>query len=172
MCPAVARPGGYDEAHMPAKELTKQELFARLAEGHAAGITVVTPNRRLARTLRAEFDSFQSGNKVTVWDDADILPLDAFVGRCYDDAWYANAGLPALLSPAQSLALWEQAIRDSRWADALLDVPQTAARAQEAWQLAQAWCLAGVLDKFDATRTRAPSRTGPAPTRAASGRGA
>ena len=39
--------------------LSKADLFARLAEGHAARITVVTPNRRLAQTLMAEFDAFQ-----------------------------------------------------------------------------------------------------------------
>ena len=31
--------------------LSKTDLFARLAEGHAACITVVTPNKRLAQSL-------------------------------------------------------------------------------------------------------------------------
>ena len=31
-------------------------LFARLAEGLTAGVTVVTPNRRLAQELTREFD--------------------------------------------------------------------------------------------------------------------
>ena len=139
---------------MAATEITRQELFARLAEGHAAGITVVTPNRRLAKVLKDEFDAFQSGRKLSVWEDADILPLESFVGRCHEDATYSEnaasggAPLPMLLSPAQARALWEAAIRGSRWSGALLDVPQTAASAQEAWRLAQAWNIAGALEKF------------------------
>jgi len=130
--------------------LSKSELFTRLAAGHAAGIAVVTPNRRLAQVLRAEFDSFQLGNNKTVWDDADILPLEAFVSRCYEDALYAEGGgeLPMLVSEAQARELWQAAIAGSAWADALLDVPQTAARAQEAWKLAQQWGIAGGLEKF------------------------
>jgi len=143
---------------MPGKEIAKPELFERLAQGHAAGITVVTPNRRLAQVLKSEFDSFQAGRNLSVWEDADILPFDAFAGRCYEDALYAESGggLPLLLSPAQSRALWEEAIRGSRWYGALLDVPRTAAGAQEAWRLAHAWRIAGALEKFAATEdTRA-----------------
>ena len=129
--------------------LSKADLFARLAGGRAAGLTVVTPNRRLALVLKSQFDAFQSGKGLSFWEDADILPLEAFAARCYDDAAYAeNAApggkpLPMLLSPPQARALWEEAIRASRWHGALLDVPATAARAMEAWQLAHAWRIAG-----------------------------
>jgi probable DNA repair protein len=151
---------------MPGTEIAKPELFKRLAEGHAAGITVVTPNRRLAQVLRAEFDDDQADRGHSVWEDADILPLDAFAARCHEDAAYsehAAAGgepLPMLLSEAQSRALWEEAIRGSRWNGALLDVPQTAARAGEAWARAQAWRIAGAAAsspvKFEGTEdTRA-----------------
>ena len=135
---------------MPSQEITRPELFDLLTKGHAAGVTVVTPNQRLAKVLRAEFDSVQSKKGLPVWEDADILPIEAFVARCYDDALYTEggSGLPMLLSPAQSRALWEEAIRGSRWNGALLDVPATAGRAMEAWQLAQAWRIAGALEKF------------------------
>ena len=134
---------------------SKADLFARLAAGHAAGITVVTPNRRLAQVLRAEFDAFQVNTGKTAWEDADILPLDAFAARRYEDALYAEGGaaLPMLLSEVQSLLLWEEAIAASKWAGALLDVPATAARAMDAWRLAHVWGLtgrnlAGGLEKF------------------------
>ena len=42
---------------MPAA-LTKAELFSRLEQGHAAAVTVVTPNKRLSQALMAEFDVF------------------------------------------------------------------------------------------------------------------
>jgi probable DNA repair protein len=129
---------------MTGPAISKAELFARLAEGHAAGVTVVTPNRRLAQVLRADFDAHQTGNGKTVWEDADILPLDAFVQRCYEDALYAEGGgeLPLLLTGAQQRELWESVIAASKWAGALLDVPQTAAHAMEAWRLAHAWGIA------------------------------
>ena len=133
--------------------LSRQELFTRLAQGQAAGITVVTPNRRLAQLLRTEFDDFQAGKGLPVWEDADILPFDAFVRRCHEDSLYAERGgeLPILLSDSQSRALWEDAIRGSRWNGALLDVPRTAKSAQDAWRLAQAWRIAGALDQFAGT---------------------
>ena len=45
---------------MPAV-VSKAGSLRRLAEGHAAGVTVVTPNKRLAQALMAEFDDFQTG---------------------------------------------------------------------------------------------------------------
>ena len=135
---------------MPPAALSKPELFERLAAGHAAGITVVTPNRRLAQVLKAEFDVYQVSNGKTVWEDADILPLDAFVQRRYEDALYADGGgeLPLLLSPSQERELWEEAIRASKWQGVLLDVPRTAEGAMGAWKRANEWRIAGALEKF------------------------
>ena len=118
-------------------EIKKQDLFARLAEGHAAGITVVTPNRRLARTLRGEFDLFQAARNLAVWEDADILPLDSFAERLYEDSLYADpqGGQPQLLSAAQEQALWESVLAKS----GLLAIAETAARCAEAWKLAHRW---------------------------------
>ena len=146
----------------------QQDLFDRLAGGHAAGITVVTPNRRLAQVLRAEFDSFQKDKQLPVWEEADILPLDAFVQRCYEDALYGDGGhaLPLLLSDAQARELWVEAIEGSGWKDELRDVPGTAERALEAWRLAQAWRIAGARELRRHRDTRAFS-DGRGPTRGA-----
>src|SRR6266478_1350095 len=98
------------------------ELFQRLAEGHAARITVVTPNPRLSRVLTGEFDSFQAGKGLAVWEAPDILPFGAFVERLWEDALYSELGdkLPLLLTPAQEQQLWEQILEGSD----LLIVPQ------------------------------------------------
>ena len=122
---------------------TKAEAFARLAEGLQAGVTVVTPNRRLALALKREFDDAQAGRGLAVWESADILPLTAFVERAYEDALYSeHAGaLPVLLAPAQEQALWENIIRGSAAGEGLLAFPETARLAREAWQLAHAWQL-------------------------------
>ncbi|HEY8069035.1 MAG TPA: PD-(D/E)XK nuclease family protein [Burkholderiales bacterium] len=135
---------------MAAGDITRQDLFTRLAAGHAAGITVVTPNRRLAQVLKAEFDALQAGRNLPSWEDADILPVGAFIQRLYEDALYPAgpaggvADLPQLLSPAQERALWESVLADAP----LLSVSQAAANCAEAWRLAHAWRIDGVLEKF------------------------
>jgi ATP-dependent helicase/nuclease subunit B len=130
--------------------LHKSELFGLLAGGHASGITVVTPNRRLAQELAREFDQTQIAAGLRVWETADILPLTAFVERLYEDAFYSELAprIPLLLSSAQEHELWEAAIRASRWGDSLLAVPQAAADARKAWVLAHDWRIAGALGVF------------------------
>jgi hypothetical protein len=106
--------------------LAKADLLARLAEGHAARITVVTPNRRLASTLTAELDAYQAGRNLSVWEAADILPFDAWVERLWEDALYSDTGqmsggsLPLLLTPAQEQAIWEEILASAE----LLSVAQ------------------------------------------------
>jgi probable DNA repair protein len=56
--------------------------------------------------------------------------------------------LPLLLTGAQAQALWETAIRASRWGEGLLAVPQAAADCVRAWELAQAWRIGGALAAF------------------------
>ncbi len=128
-------------------ELSRDELFARLALGRAGGTTAITPNRRLAQALAAEFDRRQQASGLTVWETADALPYPAFVERLYEDALHSElaAGLPLLLGSDQEQSLWEDVIRHSGAGDALLAVPETAALAREAWALAHAWDLADGL---------------------------
>jgi probable DNA repair protein len=128
-------------------ELSRDELFDRLADGRTAATTVVTPNRRLAQTLAAEFDRRQQAAGRAVWETADVLPYGAFVERLYEDALHSEAagGLPLLLGPDQEQGLWEAVVRHSAAAEALLAVPETAALAREAWTLAHAWNLADGL---------------------------
>ena len=58
--------------HRDLPRLEKLDLLARLAQGHAAGITVVTPNRRLAQFLRAEFDDTRVAAGLQAWESPDI----------------------------------------------------------------------------------------------------
>lgn len=117
--------------------IAKEALFERLAAGHAAGVTVVTPNRRLAAALTADFDACQATRGASVWEAADVLPFGAFVERLWEDALYSALGgaLPVLLTPAQEQHVWEAILADS----GLLVVPQAAAQCRDAWLLAHAW---------------------------------
>jgi probable DNA repair protein len=116
---------------------SQAELFARLAEGHAARITVVTPNRRLAQALMGEFDAFQIARGLAVWEAPDILPFGAFVERLWEDALYCDLSeeLPLLLTAAQEQALWQEIVKEAN----LLSSAQTAAQCRDAWRLAHAW---------------------------------
>src|SRR5512135_2402265 len=131
--------------------LIKSELFARLADGVAGGVTVVTPNRRLAQALAREFDAGEAARGRSAWESADILPYSAFVERLYEDALYSELGreLPVLLTQAQEQALWQDAIEASVWGGgALRALAQAAGEARKAWGLAHLWHIDGALGKF------------------------
>jgi probable DNA repair protein len=120
--------------------LVKNDLFARLAEGQAARVTVVTPNRRLARALTAEFDAHQTSRGLSVWEAADILPFDAWVQRLWEEALYSEAGgsLPLLLTPPQEQAIWQEIVAKAE----LLSPAHAARQCREAWRLMHAWRIA------------------------------
>lgn len=126
------------------------DVFAHLAAGLKAGVTVITPNRRLAIALKREFDGFQAAKGISVWDSADILPISAFMLRIYEDALYSDQGnfVPTLLTPAQQQVLWENVISNSDEGAALLSVAETARLACEAWDAAHEWQLISRLRNF------------------------
>src|SRR5215471_1716010 len=117
--------------------IEKSALFERLAQGRSAGVTVVTPNRRLSHALMLEFDAFQIGKALSVWEAPDILPFGAFVQRLYEDGLYSDlsAELPMLLTPSQEEEVWKQVVGGS----GLLAVEGTAAKCRDAWTLANLW---------------------------------
>ena len=108
-----------------------------------SGSTVLTPNRRLALHLKRGFDTVQLAAGRTAWPTPDILPWTAWLERSYDEILHSEfAGdLPLLLSAAQELALWEEAIRGSDFAETLLLPALAAAQSREAWNLVHAWRL-------------------------------
>src|SRR5688572_7388054 len=128
--------------------IPRPQLFERLALGHAERITVLTPNRRLAQAIEAEFDRVQVAKGLASWEAPDILPFDTFVERCYEEALYAPGGaeLPALLSPEQERLLWEEAVASGDWAGKILSKGATAALAADAWMLANEWRIESALD--------------------------
>ena len=128
--------------------LPKAQLFELLAQGLEGGISVVTPNQRLAQALVREFDAQQAALGRSSWESADILPYPAWVARCYQDALYSEiaAALPLLLAPSQEQALWEEAIEASAWGGgALLALAPAAAEARAAWGLAHLWRIDGAI---------------------------
>src|SRR6185436_4910736 len=134
--------------------IQRAELFEGLARP-ASGITVLTPNRRLALALGAAFDAFQRARGLGAWEAPDILPLSAFVSRLYDDSFYlGKAEAPVLLSTAQEEQLWRQALDGAD----LLAPGETAARCREAWMLSHEWRVPPMSGNEDASAFLAWSR--------------
>lgn len=123
------------------------ELLAQLAAGHAAGVTVVTPNQRLAQALLALVDARHRQAGLASWEAADVLPSTTFLARCLDEARYADPGadVPELLSDAEAHLLWEEAIRAA--GSPVLSAPATASLAMSAWELAHDWRIENALDR-------------------------
>lgn len=108
-----------------------QNLFANLGPKD----TVLTVNQRLSAFLKAEYKA-----PGACWQTPDILPLTAWLNRCWQDALMSGEVVPALLlKPQQELALWEQIIRTSTGDQQLLSTFATAKAAKQAWQLVQQW---------------------------------
>jgi probable DNA repair protein len=126
------------------------DILTDLIASFKTGVTVVTPNRRLAAELKRKFDQTQAAGGATAWESADILPISAFVERLYQDALRSGQvpELPMLLTAAQEDVLWEDIIDRSNAGAGLLSVPETAQLVREAWKLAHAWQLVPRLGNF------------------------
>lgn len=127
--------------------MQRAALFELLA-GSPEAICVVTSNRRLARALGAEFDSYQATSGRTVWETPRILPFGAFVATLYDSAQHDPAlpDMPAPLTAAQERALWEAVVSDSELGT--LSSAAGAALAADAWAIAHQWNVASRVKHY------------------------
>ncbi|HEX5128795.1 MAG TPA: hypothetical protein VFV90_03560, partial [Usitatibacter sp.] len=132
----------------PTATIDRASLFERLARGHDERVVVLTPNRRLAQSLEADFDRMQLARGLASWEAPDIVPFATFVERAYEEAIFTPGGseLPALLSVAQEQLLWEEAVGAGEWSSKVLSRAATAALAAEAWSLAHDWRIESALD--------------------------
>lgn len=129
--------------------MQRDALFELLASSPAA-VCVVTSNRRLARSLGAEFDRYQTELSRTVWETPQILPYTAFVATLYDSAQH-DPDLPSMPTPltaAQERALWEAVVSDSELG--MLSSAAGAALAANAWALAHQWNVASQMRRYTA----------------------
>ncbi len=121
--------------------LSREALWEQLEAGGIA----LTVNRRLARSLKTEYDRRQQARGLKLWPTPQILPLSAWLERSYGEAVLDSALFP--LSALQEQALWERVIGESEAASPLLEVTSTASLAREAWQLAHAYRLWEALQR-------------------------
>ena len=129
--------------------MQRDALFDLLALSPAA-VCVVTSNRRLARSLTAEFDQYQADRSRKVWETPQILPFVAFVAKLYDGAQHdpSLAGVQTPLTRVQERGLWEAVVGDSELG--LLSSAAAAALAADAWTLAHQWNVASRVRRYTA----------------------
>jgi probable DNA repair protein len=112
----------------------------------AAGLTVVTPNNRLARTLIARHDAAMVRAGKRTWPAGRALPWSAWLAVLWREALSENVDAAAvrLLSAVEADYLWQKVVDDDpAIGSALLDARTAAKLAGEAWELVQAWGAGG-----------------------------
>ena len=114
-------------------------LLSALADGAIA----VTPNRRLARRLHAEFDAALAASGQRAWPTPAILPYrgvaDSALGN--DSRARERCRTADAIERAQAIALWQRVIEDS--GATLADMRGAAALASDAWSHVHAWGAGG-----------------------------
>ena len=116
--------------------LAPDALFDRLADGDAPLVLCAT--RRLAQALDIEYARIRSAHGDRVWPTPPLFTLALWLGQQWDEAQRVgaldSASLPAVLSSAESQALWRSVVQVDREALPLLRPEQAARLAAEAWQ--------------------------------------
>ncbi len=112
------------------------------------GVTVVTPNRRLAATLKRVYDDARQQAGDRAWVSPDIVPVPVFFARtCH--ALSLTAATPQHIDSLQSQLIWEQVIRQAEPAVdgglSMLSISQTAKQVMAAWMITCRWQLQSML---------------------------
>ena len=105
----------------------------------AAGGTVVTPNKRLARRLAGIYDEVQRVAGHRVWGTPVVVPWSGWLERLWLDVLASDglSALPRLVTSAQSAYLWKRIV--SAEGLPLIDENGAAALCADAWSLVHAW---------------------------------
>ena len=72
------------------------------------GATVVTVNDRLSKYLSREYESYKIGSGASAWSTPAVLPIGVWLKGIYN----SRCEGPVLISPSQSLHLWERVIEE------------------------------------------------------------
>jgi len=111
-----------------------------LAAAVREGATIVTPNNRLARRLRALHDDAQRTAGMRTWQAASILPWPTWLGTLWTELAERDVGRSQLLlSSAQASLLWRSIVGAQTSSAPLLDVRGAVALAQHAWTTVHAY---------------------------------
>lgn len=121
---------------------------AEPSPGCTPATVTATATARLARARRQALAGRRERAGERAWVAPDVLPWSVWLERLWSEAALVEER-PLLLDAAQSRALWEQVVAETRLAEArevpALAVPGLAAEAERAWALVQGWCAPETL---------------------------
>ncbi len=100
------------------------------------GFTVLAPNRRSAHALRLAYGEHALGVGRRAWFTPDVLTVRAWIERLWLTLRPASQ---RLVSPQQTLFIWERIVAESSAAASLLNPLSAARAAARSWDLAQAY---------------------------------
>ncbi|MEE4146086.1 MAG: PD-(D/E)XK nuclease family protein [Halieaceae bacterium] len=76
-----------------------------------SGFVLLTPNYRLARRIKSEWDAHQAGSGASVWEPVPVQPLSSWLQPQWQQAVALGLLPPQVqISSGQSLELWQQVI--------------------------------------------------------------
>lgn len=115
-------------------------MYTDLFKTFSSDDIILTVSQRLAIYLHQQFASYQQNIGQSTWITPNILPLNNWLIRCWQNLQASGMIEPMiLLSSAQEQLLWEQAIAQSSHGYTLLRLGNTAKVARDAWQLVKQW---------------------------------
>lgn len=112
------------------------------------GFTIVTPTRRLGRSLQQQYISEQLSAEKEVWETPDILPWAAWILRSWDDFAAQQEQVPFLLNSQQQQWVWQKIVSESSFAEGFLQPAAAATRAYDAWKITRQWQLENFPDEL------------------------
>ena len=119
--------------------LVDSDVANQLEKALDRGALFLTPNTRLASYLRDLLDNIMLERLKLgqgVWQSPELLPFDAWTTAQWTDALLSGKTAPRLmLTKAQDLLYWEQALDQSAIAQTLMSPAAAAAQAQQGYQL-------------------------------------
>lgn len=118
---------------------------AKLGAALTAGVTVVTPNRRLARELSAAHDAAARARGLASWPAAQALHWSAWLSVLRKDVLAASPEAPPrLVGEAECVLLWRRVVTsDASALSPLADSGGVVELAQTAWNILHEWGAGG-----------------------------
>jgi probable DNA repair protein len=123
--------------------------MTHLLEAAEAGATILTGNRRAARSLRLTYDRRQISRGLEAWRSPDILPWPALVTRLWEQLTAADSSLPSVLSAPQERTFWRDIIAGN--GQAASSAAELAPLAKTAWKLLHEYPAEPKPDEMQAT---------------------
>ena len=116
--------------------MDREQLLTLMSKG----VTLLTANARLSRTLLREYEEAVSVQGAAAWATPRVLPWQVWLQQCWDDALLlAGEALPALLDEHQAGMLWQQVLE--RHPQPVLSTSALVRQLEKSWRLLHDWGL-------------------------------